>query len=86
MYTQDVVCPKCTQITKVNVIEVPGYIYTPCSKCGVSIQVGTDANNQIVSVQWVAPQAQSTGCAAVIAILVGASTIATILLRLKTFL
>lgn len=64
MYTQDVVCPKCAQITKVNVIETEGAIVTPCGKCGIPIHVTVASNGQVAAVQYISPPSpQVTGCA-----------------------
>ena len=64
MYTQDVVCPSCAQMTTVNVIETEGAIRTPCGKCGVQIQITTGSNGQVVACQYVpAASQQATGCA-----------------------
>jgi hypothetical protein len=51
MYTQEVVCPYCGKLTRVNVIDTDGRTETPCQSCKRGIFVGTDKEGKVVSIE-----------------------------------
>lgn len=47
MYTQEVVCPRCSKSTKVNVLEKQGKTETACQHCHTTIVVVTDKDGKV---------------------------------------
>lgn len=50
MYTQEIICPSCGQMTIVNVIDNKGETSTPCNNCKTEIKVVTDRHGKVQSI------------------------------------
>src|SRR5438552_1024920 len=50
MYTQEIVCPSCSQMAIVNVLDKKGQTNSCCQKCGERIYVRTDEDGKVEGV------------------------------------
>lgn len=53
MYTQEIICPHCGKLTRVNIADTEGSTTTPCQRfmCKREIVVRTDKTGNVISVQ-----------------------------------
>lgn len=55
MYVQQISCPKCGNLTYVNIIDTAGATYSPCSECSARIAVVTTDDGKIHDIYFLRP-------------------------------
>ena len=55
MYTQEIVCPACGKLARVNILDAEGASWTQCMECPVTIGTGTDADGKVCKIGYKAP-------------------------------
>jgi hypothetical protein len=50
MYTQQVVCPNCSKMANVNIIDKAGSTHSKCQHCNKEIYVSTNTEGQVTSI------------------------------------